>query len=156
MLSTKRQAGDIAQPARALFATDRQLGVVSRRLALYLSHKITTPYKHEPLFVCCVREGLRRHARADAGECARAHYLHGALTKAAYVLRYNLVDQNGRWDPLYSEPLAYWLKGSSIEVTSESAPAWNLIPIDTFIAGCFHRLVEDDSIKFTDELKGYR
>lgn len=156
LLSQKRIAGAIREDLQEILRNDRDLANATSRLGLYLSATIRSPFSREPLFIVAVREGLRRYQKADSIEHARQEFIVGALSKAAFVLRYNLVNAEGRWDPVHGEPLTYWLKKNLPETGSESAdPEWKLISINAFMGGMFHRLVDEGAIEPADDLKEY-
>jgi len=127
----------------------------NQRLAAYLPSAIRHPYHDTPLYTVCLRDAVKDAFAADrdgAGDLAA--YFSTLLERASLVLRYDLTDHRGRWDPLYGDPLTVWLKDAREDLPSvEPPPAPNRVSLSTFIQGMYSRLLPDNAIPEIQHLR---
>lgn len=126
----------------------------NQRLAAYLPSSIRHPYHDTPLFTVCLRDATKdAFATSHAGDIGA--YFATLLERASLVLRYDLADHRGRWDPLYGEPLTLWLKSSRSDLPPPNPPPAPIrVSLGTFIQGMYCRLLPDNAIPEIQHLRG--
>lgn len=130
------------------------LGAVNQRLAAYLPAAITRPYTRETVYACALREAAS--APVGEGDARLDGYLTALLGKATLVLRYNLIGDQGRWDPLYDPPLMVWLRTNPPpDSPGRSDVPWTPLPVNTFINGLFDRLVPNGMLPRPRAIREY-
>lgn len=130
----------LARPLQPFIDRDPSIVAVNHRLAAYLPAAITQPYTRESLYASILREAC--FSGLSEGEGAFDAYLTTVLSRAAVLLRYNLVGEGGRWDPLFDPPLMVWLRTNPPpEAPDATDRHWTPLPVRAFVNGLFDRLV---------------
>lgn len=134
----------VSRQVEAIVEAHPALAGVNQRLAAYLPAAITRPYSRETLLACALRDAVTASGRSGA---STQDYLEALLARATMVLRYNLVGEGGRWDPLYDPPLMVWLRANPPpESPRPTDEPWTPLPVDAFVRGLFDRLVPDGAL----------
>lgn len=105
-----------------LTAQCEHLPAVNYRLAAYLPPCVRHPYQDEFLFAVCLHDAVQR-AFATSPQGSVADYCDALVDRAALVLRYDIADTRGRWDPLHGPTLREWYQ------TSDGRPPIDPIPL---------------------------
>lgn len=84
---------------------------INLRLAGFLSLRVKHPHHHMPLLNMCLRNALTSFG---AGGLApkpeqRVRYQNALVHTASNLLRFDIHDDNGSWDPISGPPLLEWM-----------------------------------------------
>jgi hypothetical protein len=86
------------------------IGTINLRLAGFLSLRVKHPHYHMPLLNMCLRDALTAFGTSGATPHPeqRVRYQDALVHTASNLLRYDIRDDNGAWDPICGPPLLTW------------------------------------------------
>lgn len=137
------QTNGLIEALATLTQTAPYIPAANQRLSAYLPGSIRHPYSHRTLFSVCLSDAARdAFADPTCGAGDVSAYFATLIERASMVLRLDLADARGRWDPLYGEPLAIWMRQSKNHPITDSTPAPpTRVSLTEFTAAMCHRLL---------------
>lgn len=137
------KANSLLAPLSTLAQSAPYLHAANQRLSAYIPGSVRHPYRHSTLYSVCLRDAVRdAFADPQCGAGDLTAYFATLIERASMVLRLDLADGRGRWDPLYGEPLALWLKHSPAHPVTDVTPAPAVrISLTEFTSAMCHRLL---------------